>query len=235
MGQILVNFDEALYADVRLSAEQILWWEQQRREWLAVMRPFSPTAFDATDHGEVFQKASPIPADLLANARLVWGRERILDEVPQGSIAAEVGVLKGFFTQEILRRTNPRELHLFDLDFRPLDACPEFQHHGDSRLLRHLGDSSTELAKLPDGYFDYIYIDGNHTRPSVARDLDTAARKLKPGGLVQLNDYTPFCYMHLQPYGVMHAVNDFVARYHWNVAYFALHPLGYHDIALRKP
>lgn len=235
VGQIIINYDERLYADTSLSPEQILWWEMLRRDWGRTIRPFSAEFFDATDHGQVFHKATAIPPHLLTDAKLVWGRESVLDLLPKGGVAAEIGVLKGYFSQQILRRAAPRQLHLFDLDFAPLLAAEAFQYQNDPRLVFHQGDSSITFAQLADASLDYLGLDGNHSRAAVERDLQLAAEKIRPGGWIQLNDYTPFCYMHLQPYGVMHAVNRFLAERQWPVVCLALHPLGYHDLVISRP
>lgn len=49
------------------------------------------------------------------------------------------------------------------------------------------------------------------------------------------NDYTNWSVVELKPYGVARAVNEFCAVQGWSVSFLALHSLGYHDIAVRKP
>lgn len=41
--------------------------------------------------------------------------------------------------------------------------------------------------------------------------------------------------MRFGVYGVMHAANEFVLRYRWEVAYITLHPLMMPDLAIRRP
>ena len=51
------------------------------------------------------------------------------------------------------------------------------------------GYSHNEIPRLPDEYFDIIYIDGNHSPPYILEDCVLAYRKLKVGGYMILDDY----------------------------------------------
>ena len=51
------------------------------------------------------------------------------------------------------------------------------------------GFSNNELQKLPDNYFDIIYIDGNHEPEYVLEDAVLSFRKLKIGGYMIFDDY----------------------------------------------
>ena len=50
-------------------------------------------------------------------------------------------------------------------------------------------------------YFDFIYIDGDHTADAVFKDASLSWRALKPGGIMAFDDYTwePQLPMHLRP------------------------------------
>ena len=53
----------------------------------------------------------------------------------------------------------------------------------------HESDSVTALHAFPDKYFDWIFIDGDHSYGGVRRDTDIAKVKIKPGGLLVFDDY----------------------------------------------
>lgn len=134
-------------------------------------------------------------------------RSRLLSHMPKNGIAAEVGVWEGKFSRKILLATEPRELHLID----PWLYQPEFANTGfgrkknETRMAEmyrevvsafadvpavkvHRAMSTVALEKFPDGYFDWVYIDGNHNEPFVWDDLALARRKVKPGGIIAGDD-----------------------------------------------
>jgi hypothetical protein len=49
------------------------------------------------------------------DCRVVPDREALLERLPRGGIAAEIGVAFGEFTRQILRRNKPGRLHLVDM------------------------------------------------------------------------------------------------------------------------
>ncbi len=128
--------------------------------------------------------------------------------LPKGGVVAEIGVWEGGFSSVILDIAAPRELHLID----PWLYQPEFgntgfgrkknrdkmsvmyitvaaKFAGDERVRLHRAKSQTALETFPDGYFDWVYIDGNHNEPYVGQDLALARRKVRPGGIIAGDDY----------------------------------------------
>ncbi len=61
----------------------------------------------------------------------------------------------------------------------------------------------------PDEYFDFIYIDADHTYEAVKRDLNVWWSKLKRGGLIGLHDYEEINHSNI-PFGVVKAVTEFL-------------------------
>ncbi len=126
-------------------------------------------------------------------------RDRLLRNLPKGGRAAEIGVWEGKFSQRILATCAPDELHLID----PWLYMPEFSNTGfgrkknehlmdekhrlvvetfrDNPAVRiHRATSQEALSALPDGYLDWVYIDGNHNEPFVGQDIALCLRKVKP-------------------------------------------------------
>ena len=99
--------------------------------------------------------------------------------------------------------------------------------------MMHNGASSTVLAEFPDFYFDWIYIDADHSYAGVSLDAKAAASKIRPGGYLVFNDFA-----HMDPflgaYGVHRAVVDFAVTYGWGFAWIAYEPSALYDIALRR-
>jgi hypothetical protein len=160
-------------------------------------------------------------------------REFLLNMLPKNSIGEEIGVHEGHFSAEILQTVNPRELHLIDpwkhevadaykdalyggkaqngqaaMDDRYHSVQPRFGADIRSgRVKIHREYSTPALARFPDGYFDWIYIDGNHLYEYVQKDLALSFRKIKPGGYIAGDDYEADGWWRG---GVKKAVDEFV-------------------------
>jgi len=155
---------------------------------------------------------SPTPTWLRAR---FGHRAFLLRLLPVGSVGAEIGVYRGRFTEQILRVVRPRELHLVDPwrheegeAYRGalfgglsqggqagMDGCLErvrvkfAREISAGRVVIHRGYSGEIVSRFPDGYFDWIYIDGNHLYDFVRQDLELAHRKIRPGGVICGDDY----------------------------------------------
>ena len=142
-------------------------------------------------------------------------RSFLLDLFAPGSVGMEICVHNGDFSAELLSAVAPRELHLVDpWHYETGDAYKKALYGGESgggqpqmdrryqRVLRrfdaeiasgqvkvHRAFSSDALETFPDGYFDWIYIDGNHLYEFVKADLRLSLRKTRPGGYITGDDY----------------------------------------------
>jgi hypothetical protein len=88
------------------------------------------------------------------------------------------------------------------------------------------------IQQLPDAHLDVIYIDANHQYEYVLRDLMEARKKLKAGGIMQMNDFYEGPGGAEQNLGVMGAVNTFVKRYDFH--YVAMSYGAYCDVVLTE-
>lgn len=162
-------------------------------------------------------------------------RQFLLNMLPKQSIGAEVGVHLGDFSAQIINSLEPKELHLIDpweyqsgetyrqawyggvatggqpeLDDRYLGILRRFEPNIKSNQVKvHRGYSSDMLLGFPDGYLDWIYIDGNHLYEFVKQDLEMSLRKVKTGGYITGDDY---CDGGWWDGGVKKAVDEFGNR-----------------------
>jgi hypothetical protein len=146
----------------------------------------------------------------LWNIRCKIGRRRALAIAPRHGICAEIGVWKGDFSQRVLETVLPKELHLVDpWVFMPslptrwyggavaknqadMDAIMQavmdrFAAHPEVVITRQA--SPAAAARFSDRYFDWIYVDGDHSYDPVLNDLEAWHPKVKPHGFICLDDY----------------------------------------------
>lgn len=171
------------------------------------------------------KRAPPLPPDALTGCRVFANRHDMVQALVHGG---EVGVQHGNFSRFLLDQVKPETLHLFDMTFHQLRA----DVRSDPRATLHAGDSSAQLLDQPDQSFDWLYIDGDHSYKGVVRDADAALKKIRPGGVLIFNDYTPWSAVEAIPYGVMACVNELVNGGLPMIG-VALTANGYFDVALR--
>jgi hypothetical protein len=175
-----------------------------------------------------------VPPASLGRCRVLNDRRDIVRGMPNRGNVVEVGTHTGQFAHFILRQCSKVRLYTIDTDYSQFsrDALEPFVQARRLELLQ--GISWDELAKFPAGYFSWIYIDANHSLEHIRRDLAVAKSRVSVGGYLVCNDYTVWSPFEGTPYGVLPAVNEFLTKEDFEVTHLALHPFGYHDIALRR-
>lgn len=164
-------------------------------------------------------KVASIRSELQAGARLAPDRRALLERLPKGAVAAEVGVAEGRFSELILEVARPGVLHLidpWDLDV-PAYSPARYEllrerlaaERDAGRVVLHRGYSVESLAGFEDGSLDWAYLDAAHDYASVKADLEALAPKVRPGGLIAGHDYVRWA-SATDRYGVVEAVNGFV-------------------------
>lgn len=202
--------------------------------------------------------AYPKPTALLQKhiegAHLFANRDVALASLPQGGRFAEIGVAYGDFSQKVIDTLKPARFDAYDI-FRLHEietiwgrpSAETFQgrshrefyearfadHIGSGRMHVFEGDSSTMLSDQPDGSYDVIYIDGDHTLDAVRRDAAVAVRKVAKNGFLVFNDYIIGDH-HGWPYGVVQTVNTLCTDAGWRVRYLALNNMMFCDICLGR-
>jgi SAM-dependent methyltransferase len=213
----------------RSRAARRAWIERLRPVWLEVVRPFDKGLESA------FMAPPPLEHRHVENCRLLPDREVLAREVlKKGAVAAELGTLRGHFARTLLDAAEPSQLHVIDIDMQRLERellAPELE---SGRLVAHEGDSVAVLTSFPEAYFDWIYIDADHSYAGVKRDVEVAKQKVKPDGMLVFNDYTVWSPLELEEYGVVHAVNELCRDDGWELRYFALQRFMYCDVAVAR-
>lgn len=77
---------------------------------------------------------------------------------------------------------------------------------------------STDAAfDFEDNYFDWIYIDTNHTYETTRDELRLYAPKMKKGGIIAGHDYVTGNWITTFRYGVVEAVHEFCVQFGWEI------------------
>lgn len=177
----------------------------------------------------------------IRNCRVLPERRQLIDLMPKSAVIAEVGVADGAFSKVIYEVAQPAEMILIDAwhtdAYRPDEkkVRDHFEHPDRAATTKVLKGFSTEvLATFPDGYFDWIYIDTNHSYETTRDELLLAERLVKEGGRILGHD---FCLGNISKpavFGVIPAVNEFCVKRAWEFEYLTLETNGFHSFCLRK-
>ena len=143
-------------------------------------------------------------------------------------IGAEIGVASGKHAKQILNflnikqlvlvdpwkvysdvwqvdNTSPKGLDKFDDIFHENNYKKTVKKFSNNPKVKIIRDYSVNAAKMfDDKYFDFVYLDGDHSYEGVKKDLDSWYPKLKKFGVMCGDDYGN---MHLP---VIEAVSEFV-------------------------
>jgi methyltransferase family protein len=218
-------------------ALKALTW-RARRGAARVIRGGTPILEDYTneERRSLWPEAKPLQERHLRNCRVLESRDKMLHYMPQGAICAELGIFRGDFSANILRITKPATLHLVDVAERAIEIARErfASELSAGQVEVHHGDSADVVLSMPDACLDWIYIDAGHFYPEVKKDLDAARLKVKPDGLIALNDYVFFAPSDFSKYGVIEAVNEFCIEHDFELVFFALQGRMYNDVVLRR-
>jgi hypothetical protein len=199
---------------------------------------------DPVDSRRAIKRSAPsvfVRDEHVRSCRLLPDRIALLHELPRHGVVAEVGAAFGDYTKEILTHNLPAKLHLIDMwssdrYARGLEAIKEAYRSliTDGALHINQGTSLEMLESFPDGYFDWIYIDTDHTYPTTAAELRLGARKVKLGGLIAGHDYCPGNVITPWPYGVIEACSEFCVQEGWQYRFLTAEPHGHNSFALSR-
>lgn len=180
------------------------------------------------------ERAPDLDAALLADARVAASRALLLESLPKGGVVAELGTADLGRSRALAEATRPRALHLF------VPASETGEPTGLAELLPgrttvHAGDPALLLGQQPAEAFDLVVLGGDASYAGALRGLVAAEARLRPGGLLVVNDYTVWSVASMSRSGVARAANEFANSRRWPVAALALQSAGYYDLCLRRP
>ncbi|HZV44680.1 MAG TPA: class I SAM-dependent methyltransferase [Saprospiraceae bacterium] len=154
-------------------------------------------------------------------------RTELLYRLPTEAVVAEIGVNEGDFSEKILSICRPQKLVL-------IDVWASKRYHGGlfdkvkSRFAAQLQNQQMEIirdlsfgaiASCPDHFFDWVYLDTDHTYSTTKRELDLLRPKMKPGGIIAGHDYIIGNWDAGYRYGVIEAVREFCLAYNWEMIF----------------
>jgi hypothetical protein len=171
--------------------------------------------------------------DLIPKANASWGgnhnklSELIKNNIPDPKYGAEIGVAFGLNSFKLLNNFN--NLNLYSIDpyrkYSDQDKMSDLVEDvkGDqlyefvSKTLKNqfknrsifIRGTSQDLQEQPDEFFDFIYIDGDHTYQGTNTDLINSFPKIKKNGILCGDDYGVF--EHID-FGVRKAVDEFCLK-----------------------
>lgn len=159
-------------------------------------------------------------------------RDRLLRYLPSQARIAEIGVARGHFSKQLRASCKPSFLALVD----PWKEQNAEVYYGDSnnatqaeqdrryesvkrrfasakpgsecRVLRMY--SAEAVNEFPDKFFDWVFIDANHSFEACLEDLRLWAPKVSDDGLLLGHDYAAHASARTSKYGVVQAVEAFV-------------------------
>jgi predicted O-methyltransferase YrrM len=136
-------------------------------------------------------------------------------------IGAEIGVNKGNHSEMMCQMMPDLELTCVDPwkdyikrnDPQTQEKCYQEAKEKLSKYnVTIIRDTSLNAVKLfPDNYFDFVYIDGNHTFDDCIMDLVFWSQKVRSGGMVAGHDY-----VQRYQFGVIEAVNAYTRAHNIN-------------------
>src|SRR6056297_2247811 len=110
----------------------------------------------------------------MQNCELLLNRIELLKKLGKKGVIAELGVDKGEFSENILQISEPSSLHLIDLWGS--------ERYDDSKFK----SVRSKFSK----YFDWIYIDTDHSYETTKEELFKYAPKVKDHGIIAGHDYS---------------------------------------------
>jgi hypothetical protein len=173
---------------------------------------------------------SAIGSKHINNARLLATRQELLSYLPQGSIGAEIGVAEGDFTKDILDIVSPQKLHLVDVwgssrygELQYQLVNEKFKPSIEANICNiHRGLSTTCVDEFDDRYFDWVYIDTDHSYNTTLAELEKYSRKIKEGGWILGHDYCMGNWVSNYKYGVIEAVYKFCNEYDYEIIFLTM-------------
>jgi predicted O-methyltransferase YrrM len=144
--------------------------------------------------------------------RFKTGLENLIKFLPENIVMAELGSYAGESSVMFAKKVN--KIYCIDAWF---DADSEVKFNSVISVYNNIekikGRVEEEYKRFSDGFFDFVYIDADHSYEAVKMNIKEWGPKIKDGGLIGGHDYS-----HKFWPGVVRAVDEmFVGK---NVIFF---------------
>jgi len=178
----------------------------------------------------------------LENLKVLPNRYDLLKHLPKKGVVAELGVDKGDFSRQILINNQPKKLHLIDVwdsERYNQEKRKEVELKFENEIVLqnvviNFGYSTSVVDIFEDSYFDWIYIDTNHSYETTKEELKLYSPKIKKGGIIAGHDYVVGYWNGLVKFGVIEAVNEFCICNNWEFVYLTMENREHRSFAIRK-
>lgn len=178
----------------------------------------------------------------ITQTRLLESREALLHLLAKEGTVAEIGVNKGDFSEKILQITHPQKLHLIDSwgnaryhqGIQKMVTARFQKEIGQGQVEINIGKSFALAETFPDQYFDWIYIDTDHSYETTKKELESYAPKMKHGGIICGHDYILGNWNGMVRYGVVEAVAEFCTKHNWELLYITTELNNHPSFAIQK-
>jgi len=106
----------------------------------------------------------------------------------------EVGVAEGLNSKNIVHSWRPKSWTMVDVATsdnleKTLQAMRDQSYETSVTFIQGSSLDYKVLERLPEGHYDFIYLDGAHDHDNVKAELEIYYRRVKPGGVFAGHDY----------------------------------------------
>lgn len=122
-------------------------------------------------------------------------------------IGIEIGVRDGCFAKKLLEKT---KIILYGSDIRDHELINSLSSQYKDRYFFSRCPSPNYASCFYDDFFDFIYIDADHTYNSVKDDINAWWPKLKTGGIFSGDDYAILNNPTEGAYGIVQALEEWL-------------------------
>lgn len=178
----------------------------------------------------------------IAHLKVIPNRAALIALLAKNGVIAEIGVNKGEFSKQIVELSSPSRFHLIDAwstgryhDGLQILVEGIFQHEiKEGSVVINRGYSTDVCAIFPDSYFDWIYIDTDHSYNLTKKELELYEPKMKKGGIIAGHDFVMGNWIGGIKYGVMEAVYEFCVTHQWELVYLTIESHTSPSFAIRR-
>ena len=106
-------------------------------------------------------------------------------------------------------------------EYEIMEKLPMFNpsYKNNENVTVHRNNCVEAAKKFKDGYFDWIYIDTDHSYKTTIKELEAYRNKIKHNGFIAGHDYLLGNWNGWVRYGVKEAVYEFCTKYNWEIVF----------------